>query len=549
MLTSSGPASSPPKALLPGHVRVPPDFANRYRTAGWWEGRSLGDVFMEAFATHGDREALVGGTERVTYRQLADRSRNVAAGLQRLGLRPLDRVVVHLPNSLEFVYAYFGLQLIGAIPVMALPAHRRSEIEHFVDLGGARAYLHAGRLGDLDTGALAADLQRAHASLEVVVTQAAVSTLAAREAAVGRPSIDPADPAVFLLSGGTTGLPKLIPRTHEDYLHNSRCAGAVNDIGRDDALLVVLPLGHNFPLACPGLQAFLLAGARVVIGEGSGAAANLALVARERVTHLELVPAVLIRWLEDPALAEHDLQSIRIVNTGGQRLQPEVKRRTLDLLPGARVQEVFGMAEGLLCFNRLDDPPQVMVETTGRPVSPGDEIRIVDEDGSEVAPGVTGELLCRGPYTIRGYFQAPAHNAKAFTPDGFYRSGDLVRMHSSGNLVVQGRSKDLINRGGEKISAEEIEDLALGHPAILNIACVPMPDRVLGERICAFAVLRPSASLTLEELSAYLLGRGIAKFKLPERLELLAELPMTRIGKVSKRNLVEMVGNSGRDTG
>ena len=535
--------------MLPGHVRVPKDFAARYRAAGWWEGRTLGDVFKEAFKSHGDREALVGGSERVTYSELAERSRNVAAGLQRRGLRPLDRVVVHLPNSLEFAYAYIGLQLIGAIPVMALPAHRRSEIEHFVNLGGARAYLHAGRLGDLDTAALAADLQQTHPSLEVALTQAEVTAMAATPGTFERRFIDPADPAVLLLSGGTTGLPKLIPRTHEDYLHNSLCAGAVNDIRPDDSLLVVLPLGHNFPLACPGLQAFLLAGARVVLGDGSGAGANLALVAREGVTHLELVPAVLIRWLEDPALAGHDLRRLRIVNTGGQRLQPEVKRRALDLLAGAQVQEVFGMAEGLLCFNRLDDPPEVAIETTGRPVSPGDEVRIVDGDGNDVAPGVIGELLCRGPYTIRGYFQAPEHNAKAFTADGFYRSGDLVRMHSSGNLVVEGRSKDLINRGGEKISAEEIEDLALRHPAIINIACVPMPDRVLGERICAFVVLRPGSTMTLDDLTIHLLGLGIARFKLPERLEVLAELPITRIGKVSKKDLVEMVRRRGRDTG
>ncbi len=207
------------------------------------------------------------------------------------------------------------------------------------------------------------------------------------------------------------------------------------------------------------------------------------------------------------------------------------------------------MAEGLLCFNRLDDPPEVAIETTGRPVSPGDEVRIVDGDGNDVAPGVIGELLCRGPYTIRGYFQAPEHNAKAFTADGFYRSGDLVRMHSSGNLVVEGRSKDLINRGGEKISAEEIEDLALRHPAIINIACVPMPDRVLGERICAFVVLRPGSTMTLDDLTIHLLGLGIARFKLPERLEVLAELPITRIGKVSKKDLVEMVRRRGRDTG
>lgn len=164
---------------------------------------------------------------------------------------------------------------------------------------------------------------------------------------------------------------------------------------------------------------------------------------------------------------------------------------------------------------------------------------MVDEDDNPVPPGGVGELLTRGPYTIRGYFRAPEHNAVAFTPDGFYRTGDLVRIHESGSVVVAGRKKDLINRAGEKISAEEAENLILGHPAVLNVACVPIPDPVLGERMCACVVPRPGATLTLEELVAFLTTKGIARFKLPERLELMEEFPLTRVGKVSKQELTE----------
>jgi non-ribosomal peptide synthetase component E (peptide arylation enzyme) len=199
------------------------------------------------------------------------------------------------------------------------------------------------------------------------------------------------------------------------------------------------------------------------------------------------------------------------------------------------------MAEGLLMFVRLDDPEEVQLETVGRPVSPGDEIRLVDEQGADVPEGEVGELLVRGPYTLRGYFMAPEHNARAFTEDGFYRTGDLMRRHASGSFVVAGRKKDLINRGGEKISAEEVENLALAHPAIVNVACVPVPDAVLGERMCACVVLRPGASLSLEELGAFLTDKGLARFKHPERLELMAELPTSKVGKVAKNELVEMV--------
>jgi 2,3-dihydroxybenzoate-AMP ligase len=192
-------------------------------------------------------------------------------------------------------------------------------------------------------------------------------------------------------------------------------------------------------------------------------------------------------------------------------------------------------------FVRLDDPEDVRMETVGRPLSPDDEARLVDDDDNEVAPGEVGELLARGPYTLRGYFGAPEYNARAFTTDGFYRTGDLMRLHPSGNYMVEGRRKDLINRGGEKISAEEIENLILGHAAVENVACVPMPDPVLGERMCAYVSLRAGASLSLPELVAFLVAQEIAKHKLPERLEIVEEFPLSPFGKVSKKDLTEKI--------
>ena len=197
------------------------------------------------------------------------------------------------------------------------------------------------------------------------------------------------------------------------------------------------------------------------------------------------------------------------------------------------------MAEGLLCLVRLDDPDELRYETVGRPVSAGDTIRLVDEEGCDVPDGETGELLVRGPYTLRGYFRAAEYNARSFTPDGFYKTGDLMRRHPSGNYIVAGRKKDLINRGGEKISAEEIEELLLAHPAVFNVSCVPIPDTTLGERMCACVIPQAGKTLTLEEVCRFLLEKGVAKFKLPERLELVEDFPLTRFGKVSKSLLVE----------
>jgi 2,3-dihydroxybenzoate-AMP ligase len=266
-----------------------------------------------------------------------------------------------------------------------------------------------------------------------------------------------------------------------------------------------------------------------------------ALIEKHKVTHLKVVPSLLIRLLNDPAVTQHDLSSLRIIHSGGPRLQPEVRRLSKKLIPSAFVQENFGMSEGLLMFVRLDDPPDVCLETVGRPVSPDDEVKLLDDEDKEVQFGETGELCCRGPYTLRGYFGVPEYNARAFTPDGFYRSGDLMKQHSSGNYIVEGRKKDLINRGGEKISAEEIENLILSHPAVKNVACIPVPDFSMGERMCACVLLRDEATLTFEDLKQFLLAKEIAKFKLPERLEILKDFPLSTFGKVSKKALMEMM--------
>ena len=266
-----------------------------------------------------------------------------------------------------------------------------------------------------------------------------------------------------------------------------------------------------------------------------------ALIEKHRVTHLKVVPALLIRLLNDPEVARYDLSSLQFIQSGGQRLQPEVRRLAKKLIPNVFVQENFGMSEGLLMFVRRGDPADVCLETVGRPVSPDDEVRIVDENDAEVPFGAVGELCCRGPYTLRGYFGVPEYNARAFTSDGFYRSGDLMRQHPSGNYMVEGRKKDLINRGGEKISAEEIENFILSHPSVKNVACIAIPDSRMGERMCACVLLRDQFALSFEELKHFLLGKEIAKYKLPERLEILPDFPLSTFGKVSKKELIEIV--------
>lgn len=540
--------------MLEGVVRFPPEFAARYRAKGYWEDRSLADVFAEVFAQHGERVALADREQRVTYSELNERSERLALNLLDEGLKPLDRVVLQPPNFVEFVYVYFALQKLGCIPIMALPTHRFREVSQFVELSGAVACVAPEKVKDFDYRELIQRVRRESRTLRLGIVLgdapegfSSLARLLERQPTrspeeLRTIAIDPEDPAVFQLSGGTTGVPKLIPRTHNDYLYNSRMAAAVTAAGPNKILLNVLPLAHNLPLACPGLQGFLLFGGQVVLANTTRGEDVFALIERHRVTHVAVVPALLIRWINDPLIKRFDLSSLQVIQSGGQRLQPEVRRRTKALIPGATVQENFGMAEGMLMFVRLDDPDDVRMETVGRPMSPDDEVMLVDDAGNEVPDGEVGEFLARGPYTLRGYYGVPEYNARAFTPDGFYRSGDLMRRHPSGNYLVEGRKKDLINRGGEKISAEEIENLILMHPAVQNVACVPMPDPILGERMCACVIPRKGRSLTLENLTGFLAQQEIAKHKLPERLEIMDEFPLSPFGKVSKKDLTEKFG-------
>jgi 2,3-dihydroxybenzoate-AMP ligase len=539
--------------MLDGVVRFPPEFAARYRAKGYWEDRSLRDTFDELFSRNADRVAIIDRDQAVTYAQLHRRSTRLALNLLDEGLKPLDRVVVQLPNVVEFIYLYFALQKIGAIPIMALPTHRYREMSQFVELSDAVACVTLDCAKDVDYRDLVRRIGDARPSMRlgIILGNAPRGFLSLTEL-IERPtkrsadelrsiSIDPEDPAVFQLSGGTTGIPKLIPRTHNDYIYNSKMAAAVTGVGPEETLLVVLPLAHNLPLACPGIQGYFLHGAKVVLSNSTRSEDIFTLIERHRVTHIAVVPALLIRLINDPAIEKFNLSSLRVIQSGGQRLQPEVRRRTKELIPSVIVQENFGMAEGMLMFVRFDDPEEVRMETVGRPVSPDDEVRLVDDDDNEVAPGEVGEFLARGPYTLRGYFGVPEYNARAFTTDGFYRSGDLMRLHPSGNYMVEGRKKDLINRGGEKISAEEIENLILTHPAVQNVACVPMPDRVLGERMCAYVIPRSGKTITLSELAAFLMNEEIAKHKLPERLEVVEDFPLSPFGKVSKKDLMEKI--------
>ncbi|MFF5982153.1 (2,3-dihydroxybenzoyl)adenylate synthase [Streptomyces olindensis] len=527
--------------MLDGWVPWPEEVAERYRAEGFWEGRPLDRLLRDRAERDPERIALVdaaGGRWR--YAELDARADRQAAGLRRLGIGAGDRVVVQLPNTDAFVVLFFALLRAGAIPVLTLPAHRESEIVHVAETSGAKAYAIPDTHDHFDHRALARAVRKAVPCVEHVLVAGdpqEFTALGDVDADPVPPAVpDPSDVAVLLLSGGTTGKPKLIPRTHDDYAYNVRASAEVCGFDSSTVYLVVLPTAHNFALACPGLLGTLYAGGTVVLSPTPSPEDAFALIEREGVTVTAVVPPIALLWLDAVEWEEADLSSLRLLQVGGSKLGAEPAARVGPAL-GCALQQVFGMAEGLLNYTRLDDPPELVAETQGRPMSPADEIRVVDEDGHDVPPGGTGELLTRGPYTLRGYYRAPGHNARSFTDDGYYRTGDLVRVLPSGHLVVEGRAKDQINRGGDKISAEELENHLLAHPAVHDAAVVGMPDATMGERTCVYLVLRGQAAPTQRDLAAFLTERGVAAYKLPDRVEVADAFPRTSVGKIDKKEL------------
>ncbi|WP_416057341.1 (2,3-dihydroxybenzoyl)adenylate synthase [Stenotrophomonas maltophilia] len=527
-------------ARLPLQQAWPADRVARYRAAGHWRGETFPGFLRERAEQFADDIAVVAGDVRLSYAQLWHEAGRIGAGLLQHGLQPGDRVLVQLGNTASFITTVCGLFRAGLVPVYALPAHRITELAHFARKAEASAYITADVHEGHDHRRLARELQDAVPAIAHVVIDGDAAEFSALDGLQGDRSQLPADPdpqsvAFLQISGGSTGLSKLIPRTHDDYIYSFRASNAICGIDRDSVYLVALPAAHNFPMSSPGFFGALYAGARVVLSPGPGPDAAFPLIAREQVTCCGLVPPLALLWAQAAATSKHDLSSLQVLQVGGAKLVPEAARRVIEGL-GCTLQQVFGMAEGLVNYTRLDDPEDLIVACQGRPISPDDEVRVVDDHDQAVAEGEVGHLLTRGPYTIGAYHNDAAANARSFTDDGFYRTGDRVQQLPGGYLVVQGRAGDHINRAGEKISAEEIEDHLLAHPGVFDAAVVSIPDEYLGERSCAF-VIQQGEAIKAPALKAWMRGRGLAAFKVPDQVVFVDSFDTTAVGKISRREL------------
>ncbi|VEA67031.1 2,3-dihydroxybenzoate-AMP ligase [Serratia plymuthica] len=519
----------------------PEALARRYRERGYWADQPLTEII--ARQAKNDAVALIDPQCSLSYRRLNQLSDRLAAALQRRGMQRGDTALVQLGNVVEFYVTFFALLKIGVVPVNALFSHQRNELKAY-----AAQIKPALLIADRQHGLFGNDefltaFRAENPSLRVVGLRSQAEGEQSLAAWLEEDTDDfiatptPAGQvAFFQLSGGSTGTPKLIPRTHNDYYYSIRRSVEICCFDAHTRYLCALPVAHNYPMSSPGVLGVFYGAGLVVFASDPDAGQCFRLIEQHQINVTALVPPAVTLWLK--AIEEwgggQPLASLKLLQVGGAKLSETLAARIPSEI-GCQLQQVFGMAEGLVNYTRLDDDERHILTTQGCPMSPDDELWVADDDGNPLPVGQTGRLMTRGPYTFRGYYQSPEHNAAAFDKDGFYCSGDLISLTEDGYVKVEGRQKDQINRGGEKIAAEEIENLLLRHPEVINAALVSMPDELMGEKSCAFIIA--TSALKPVALRRHLRAEGVAEFKLPDRFIQVDTLPLTPVGKVDKKRL------------
>ncbi|WP_445115293.1 (2,3-dihydroxybenzoyl)adenylate synthase BasE [Acinetobacter sp. WZC-1] len=524
--------------------------AQRYRNKGYWIDQPLTRILTVGAELHPHSPAVICGERQFSYAELDHLSTNLASRLAENGLSKGDTALVQLPNVAEFYIVFFALLKVGVVPLNALYSHRQYELNAFVRQIQPRLLIGSRQHEVFSNNQFIDALHEVCLAPEIVLMfnhhptdSGLVDWIeTAATSIVDFASTPAGEVAFFQLSGGSTGTPKLIPRTHNDYDYSVRASAGICGLSSDTRLLCALPAPHNFMLSSPGALGVLHAGGCVVMAPNPEPLNCFALIQRHQVNMASLVPSAVIMWLEKAPQYKAQIQSLALLQVGGASFPESLARQVPEVL-NCQLQQVFGMAEGLVNYTRLDDTDEQIFTTQGRPISPDDEIKIVDEQYREVPDGEIGMLATRGPYTFCGYYHSPEHNTQVFDQEGYYYSGDLVQRTPDGNLRVAGRIKDQINRGGEKIASEEIEELMLLHPDVVHTALVAIVDEQFGEKSCAFIVSRNPALKALA-LKRHLMELGIAQYKLPDQIKFVDSLPLTAVGKVDKKQLRTILNTS-----
>jgi cyclohexanecarboxylate-CoA ligase len=479
-----------------------------YVERGWWTDDTL-PKWLAAHAKERPDAPAVVSSETISWKDLNERVLKFAEGLRRAGVAAGEVVAVQLPNTLELVVAFLAICRLGAVMSTLHMPYRGAEIAALMRHSRARLAVCLSSSKDLFHG-----LGRTFAELDC-------DTPLERDF----PAPVAADPFLLLYTSGTTAAPKGVPLSYHTMLSNARLSAPEHKLTAADRILSAAPFTHLFGLYA--LHCAWAVGASVVLLPAFKPDELATTVEKLKPTALWTAPAHIAAVRAMGLFDKHDWSSLRLAIMSGSACPPALVHYFQQKTPACAVTQLWGMTEmqaGL--YTRPGDAPEVHATSAGRP-SPGTEIRIVEN-----------ELQVRGCLLFPGYYDNEEANAAAFTPDGWFRTGDLAAMDAAGNVSITGRSKDVINRGGVKFNPRDVEDLLAVHPKILQAAIVPMPDPVLGEKACAFITLKSSdEKIGLDEIVAYLLEKQIAKTKLPEKLVVVDEMPLTPTRKIIKGNL------------
>ena len=522
-----------------------PERVRSYVERGWWGSDTLSGWLRRNARERPDEVAVADGRGTITHADLATRVASITAGLHEVGVRPGDVVAVQLPNVREHIEVFLAIAGLGAVMTTLYMTFRGLELAAQLRHSGARMLVAPDRIGDFSPGAWMAAHRAELPFLETAVVlgeDVAGGALPWERLAAGGPPLprdrrEPtaADPFLLLYTSGTTSNPKAVPLNYHQMLSNARLGVAEHDIRAGDVVLSAAPFGHLYALY--SMELAIAAGAANALLPAFAPAALADAIERFRPTHLFLAPAHLAACAGAGLIERTDLSSVRLVVLAGAAVPPDLVRALAPHLPNGEVCQLWGMTElqaGL--YTRIGDGVDLSARSAGRP-SPGTQVRIADEHGRETARGEEGELQACGPSVFAGYHANPEATAASFTADGWFRSGDIGRMDADGNVTLTGRLKDLINRGGVKYNPQEVELLVESLPSVVQCAIAPVADERLGERACCYVVLRPGETITLESICDFLVAREVAKFKLPERLEVLDRMPLTPTRKVIKARL------------
>lgn len=508
---------------------------------------SMLDILAEKYTY---KTALVDMNGRITYGELREKAQRLAGVFTTYGITKEDNVIVWMNNRIEFFCVIFGLFYIGARPILMLPTHRKKELESISEFAKPSAIITYGIELGVDYVKAANEVKKMYKSIKNVFsyqtdkTDVDLQHLQEVEYGIYTPvqKSEASDIALFLLSGGTTGIPKLIPKRHAAYLYNARCSAQRCGVSEDSVYLAALSIAHDFPLCCPGIFGTMLYGGKSVLSTTASFDEVGQWIKEEKVTFSAVAPVVAEMWIECMEWEEDvDISSLRYLIIGASKMDNALANKIENLMH-VQIIQGYGLGEGITCFTSLNDPIDIRWNYQGKPVSEYDEIKIVDDNGNEVLPLHEGELIERGPYTFEGYYQARELNSKIFTKDGFFCTGDKALMTSDGNIQILGRVIEQINRAGENIIPSEIEEYLKCHTQILDATVIGLPDKLMGERICA-VLIKKEVELSKTEICKFLSDKGLANFKQPDCIYYVDKFPYVNIGKINKNLLREWIIN------